>query len=80
MIRLGTVFVAALALTASASQLWAFQDDGTLRIGSIETQTGAAASYGVQARNGSRIAVDEINGSGGFQLSYLAVSYRSFAW
>jgi ABC-type branched-subunit amino acid transport system substrate-binding protein len=51
--------VAAAAMIASSA--WAFQDDGTVKIGSIETLTGAAASFGVQARNGSRIAADEIN-------------------
>lgn len=58
--------VAAAAMIASSA--WAFQDDGTIKIGSIETQTGAAASYGVQARNGSRIAADEINAAGGVKV------------
>ena len=64
-IRLIGGVASAAMITGSA---WAFQDDGTIRIGSIETQTGAAASYGVQTRNGSRIAADEINAAGSVKV------------
>ena len=40
-------------------------DASTLKIGGIGPITGAAAIYGSAARNGSQIAVDEINAAGG---------------
>lgn len=52
-------------LMASASPVFAFQSEGTVRIGSLEAQTGVPAPYGIQALTGSQIAVDEINAVGG---------------
>jgi branched-chain amino acid transport system substrate-binding protein len=49
----------------SASPAFAFQSEGTVRIGSLEAQTGVPAPYGIQALVGSQIAVDEINAAGG---------------
>ena len=46
----------------------AFQDDGTVRIGSLEAQTGVPAPYGIQWLNGSKIAIDEINAAGGVMV------------
>jgi branched-chain amino acid transport system substrate-binding protein len=57
------------SLLLATSPVWAFQDDGTVRIGSIESQTGISAPYGIQSRNGSRIAVDEINAKGGITVA-----------
>lgn len=45
-----------------------FQDEGIIRIGSLEAQTGVPAPYGTQALNGSKIAVDEINAAGGILI------------
>jgi len=57
------VMLAALGLLATPAL--AFQDEGTVRIGSLEAQTGVPAPYGIQALNGSKIAIDEINAAGG---------------
>lgn len=60
--------VSALALAAtlaSAGLTHAFQAEGTVRIGSLEAQTGVPAPYGIQALVGSQIAIDEINAAGG---------------
>ncbi len=46
----------------------AFQDEGTVRIGSIEAQTGVPAPYGIQALIGSQIAIEEINAAGGVEV------------
>ena len=46
----------------------AFQADGTVRIGSLESQTGVPAPYGIQALIGSQIAIDEINQAGGVKV------------
>lgn len=58
-----TSLFAALAL--STGPALAFQSDGTVRIGSLEAQTGVPAPYGIQALVGSQIAIDEINAAGG---------------
>ena len=52
----------------SAGPAWAFQDEGTVRIGSLEAQTGVPAPYGIQGLNGSKIAIDEINAAGGVMV------------
>ncbi len=59
---------AALAVGLSALPAWAFQSDGTVRIGSLEAQTGVPAPYGIQALIGSQIAIDEINAAGGVKV------------
>lgn len=62
------VAAAAMAVTAIAAGTGgahAFQSEGTVRIGSIEAQTGVPAPYGIQALIGSQIAIDEINAAGG---------------
>src|SRR4051812_3744821 len=62
------LYVGLAGLGSIALPAYAFQDEGTVRIGSIESQTGISAPYGIQSRNGSRIAVDEINAAGGVQI------------
>ena len=59
---------AALALAIFAAPSFAFQSEGTLRIGSLEAQTGVPAPYGIQALIGSQIAIDEINAAGGVKV------------
>lgn len=54
-----------LLLLVATVHAFGFQDEGTVRIGSIEAQTGIPAPYGTQALNGSKIAIDEINAAGG---------------
>lgn len=57
--------VLGLALAGPAR---AFQTDGTVRIGSLEAQTGVPAPYGIQPLIGSQIAIDEINQAGGVKV------------
>ena len=40
----------------------------SIRIGQIEPLTGPSAAYGIRARDGARMAVDEINAAGGASL------------
>ena len=51
------------AMCASGAQ--AFQDEGTVRIGSVESLTGVSSPYGIQAINGMKLAIDDINAAGG---------------
>lgn len=62
---LATLFAALCLTTAPAL---AFQSEGTVRIGSLEAQTGVPAPYGIQALVGSQIAIDEINAAGGIEV------------
>jgi branched-chain amino acid transport system substrate-binding protein len=65
--KLTTILTAIILSTSGAS--YAFQDEGTVRIGSLEAQTGVPAPYGIQALNGSKIAIDEINAAGGVNVA-----------
>jgi branched-chain amino acid transport system substrate-binding protein len=66
MIRGRSVALLAGALLATAAiPLWA-QD--VLKIGQIEAQTGALATYGWMGSQGAKLAVDEINRAGGFKV------------
>jgi branched-chain amino acid transport system substrate-binding protein len=69
-IRAGRSAFAALAgsLCLTAAPALAFQSEGTVRIGSLEAQTGVPAPYGIQALVGSQIAIDEINAAGGVEV------------
>jgi branched-chain amino acid transport system substrate-binding protein len=53
-----------LACAASTAAL-AFQDEGTVRIGMLESQTGTYAPFGIANMTGTLIAFDEINAAGG---------------
>lgn len=59
------VAIAALA----AAPAFAFQSEGTLRIGLLESQTGTFAPYGLPGLWGSMIAIDEINAAGGVTVA-----------
>src|SRR5258707_192096 len=39
----------------------------TIKFGEIQALTGPSAAYGIRARDGSKMAVDEINAAGGFK-------------
>jgi branched-chain amino acid transport system substrate-binding protein len=41
----------------------------TIKFGEIQALTGPSAAYGIRARDGSKMAVDEINDAGGFKDS-----------
>jgi ABC-type branched-subunit amino acid transport system substrate-binding protein len=47
----------------------AFQDEGTVRIGLLESQTGVLAPYGIPGLLGSQIAIEEINNAGGITVA-----------
>ena len=55
-------------LIASATSALAFQEEGTVRIGVTESQTGLFAPYGLPGLWGSQIAVEEINEAGGVTI------------
>lgn len=67
--RLGRGTSLAVALGLAACSAYAFQSEGTVRIGSLEAQTGVPAPYGIQALVGSQIAIDEINAAGGVKVA-----------
>jgi len=70
-----SISIIGLALMISVSA-FGFQDEGTIRIGSIEAQTGIPAPYGTQALNGSKIAIDEINAGGGVMVGGERVKFQ----
>ena len=51
-------------------------EGGTLKIGGIGPLTGGAAVYGIAARNGSQIAVDEINAAGGINGMTVELNFQ----
>ncbi len=55
-------------LLAAATPALAFQGEGTVRIGMLESQTGTFAPYGLPGLWGSAIAIDEINAAGGVTI------------
>jgi branched-chain amino acid transport system substrate-binding protein len=65
------LFAVALGLAATAFSAHA---QGIVKIGEIEAQTGPLNTYGWMSSQGVRMAVDEINKSGGFQVA--GKSYR----
>lgn len=59
----GLLLVAGLGTSAQA-----FQDEDTVRIGMLESQTGTYAPYGLANMWGTQIAFDEINAAGGITV------------
>ena len=65
----GLALAAAAALLAGSSSMSvAFQDDGTIRIGMLESLTGGAAPYGVPGARGTLLAIEEANAAGGIEI------------
>lgn len=67
-----STIVASLSLCLvffSANGAIAFQNDGTVRVGIIETLTGGAAPYGVAGARGTVLAFEEVNASGGIEIN-----------
>src|SRR3954447_1762145 len=58
---LAAAIVLALLAPASAQE--------SVKIGEIEAQTGSLATYGWMSAQGMRMAVDQINKSGGFEVA-----------
>lgn len=56
-------------MAVAASPALGFQDEGTVRIGLLESQTGVLAPYGVPGLQGSQIAIEEINNAGGVTVA-----------
>ena len=61
-------FVFACLLACTAGPALAFQDQGTVRVGLLESQTGTYAPYGLANLWGTQIAFDEINAKGGVMI------------
>ena len=62
-------FVAAVAGTAAlplAPAIVRGQSAGVIKFGHIQPLTGPSAAYGIRARDGAMIAVEEINAAGGW--------------
>lgn len=59
---------AAALLLIAAAPAFAFQSEGTVRIGMFESQTGTFAPFGLPGLWGSLIAIDEINAAGGVTI------------
>ena len=59
-LALASVFAGAPVMEANG-----FQDEGTVRIGMLESQTGTYAPFGIANMTGTLIAFDEINVAGG---------------
>ncbi len=59
------VSLATAGLGLSAGATGALADDGTIKLGTISTNTGTAAAYGEGNMQGYQLAVKEINANGG---------------
>jgi len=68
-----SLLISAFMILLASTSAWAFQDEGTVRIGLLEAQTGVPAPYGLQGLEGTRIAFDEINAKGGVMVNGKAV-------
>lgn len=63
--RLIHAALAAAPFIVPAAPSLAFQDEGTVRVGLLESQTGTYAPFGLANLWGTLIAIDEINAAGG---------------
>lgn len=61
--------IASGLIAVAASPALGFQDEGTVRIGLLESQTGVLAPYGIPGLLGSQIAIEEINNAGGVTVA-----------
>ena len=62
--------------TDAADNVGAATSGGTFKIGGIGPLTGGAAVYGNAAKNGSQIAVDEINAAGGINGMMIELNFQ----
>lgn len=65
---LPALVLATLFACASGPGALAFQDEGTVRVGILESQTGTYAPFGLANMGGTLIAFDEINAAGGVMV------------
>ncbi len=71
--QLSSKFVAIVTgigvILLSCGNVVAFQDEGTIRIGMLETITGGAAPYGLAGARGTLLAIEEANADGGIEIN-----------
>jgi branched-chain amino acid transport system substrate-binding protein len=56
--------------------LWSCHDVRTIKLGATFPLTGEVASYGIHAKNGIQLKVDEINSSGGINGKHVQIDYQ----
>ena len=65
---LPALVLATIFACASSPGVLAFQDESTVRVGILESQTGTYAPFGLANMTGTLIAFDEINAAGGVTI------------
>lgn len=60
--------IASLIATGASGPASAFQDEGTVRVGVLESLSGTYAPFGIANMSGTIIAIDEINSAGGVTI------------
>lgn len=60
--------IASLIATGASGPASAFQDEGTVRVGVLESLSGTYAPFGIANMSGTIIAIDEINAAGGVTI------------
>ena len=60
--------IASLIAASASGPASAFQDEGTVRVGVLESLTGTYAPFGIANMSGTIIAIDEINAAGGVTI------------
>ena len=66
--RTARTLIAAAAATCVSLTSGAASSQETVRLGELEAQTGAINTFGWMSSQGTRLAVDEINNAGGFEV------------
>ena len=64
--RFAVLAAGTATLALAPSRFARAESDGVLKIGHIQPLTGPSAAYGIRARDGALMAVDEINAAGGW--------------
>ena len=60
--------IASLIAAGASGPASAFQDEGTVRVGVLESLSGTYAPFGIANMSGTIIAIDEINAAGGVTI------------
>ncbi|MBM3560128.1 MAG: ABC transporter substrate-binding protein, partial [Alphaproteobacteria bacterium] len=64
--RLAALAAGTVSLAAFPAIIGRAQSAGSIKIGHVQPITGPSAAYGIRARDGTLMAVDEINAAGGW--------------
>src|SRR5262249_58258625 len=64
--RMVELAAATMGLVAFPAIVGRAQTAGSIRVGHVQPLTGPSAAYGIRARDGAIIALDEINAAGGW--------------